>query len=387
MLKWSIAFLTAVCCLGSACESSKTTTKTTTSTTATTLSRSPKLSPAERPTNIILMIGDGMGLTQITAGMYSNGNMLNLERFPVIGLHKSYSSDNLITDSAAGATAFSAGQKTYNGAIGVDNDSMALYTILEEAEANGLATGMVSTSTIVHATPASFIAHQAQRSYYEAIAADFLKTDIDLFIGGGKKYFDRREDERDLLAELKAKGYQVSNYFEKSLDRVNVNYQTNFAYLTADSDPLTVEQGRTYLKPASIMACDFLDKHTKDAGFFLMIEGAQIDWGGHANNSQYIITEMIDFDNTIGAVLDFAAKDGNTLVIVTADHETGGYAINPGSTHDSIIGAFTSDYHTAALIPVFAYGPGSELFNGIYENTEIYYKMRDAFGFMNKATE
>lgn len=385
MLKWSIAFLTAVCCLASACESSKTTTNTRTSTT--TVSRSPKLSPAQRPTNIILMIGDGMGLTQITAGMYSNGNMLNLERFPVIGLHKSYSSDNLITDSAAGATAFSAGQKTYNGAIGVDNDSTALYTILEEAEANGLATGMVSTSTIVHATPASFIAHQAQRSYYEAIAADFLKTDIDLFIGGGKKYFDRREDERDLLAEFKAKGYQVSNYFEKSLDRVNVNYQTNFAYLTADSDPLTVEQGRTYLKPASIMACGFLDKHIKDAGFFLMIEGAQIDWGGHANNSQYIITEMIDFDNTIGAVLDFAAKDGNTLVIVTADHETGGYAINPGSTHDSIVGAFTSEYHTAALIPVFAYGPGSELFNGIYENTEIYYKMRDAFGFMNKTTE
>jgi alkaline phosphatase len=330
------------------------------------------------------MIGDGMGLTQITAGLYSNGNKLNLERFPVIGLHKSYSSDNLVTDSAAGATAFSAGRKTYNGAIGVDNDSMALYTILEEAEANGLPTGMVSTSTIVHATPASFIAHQAQRSYYEAIAADFLKTDIDLFIGGGKKYFDRREDGRDLLAELKAKGYQVNHYFEKPLDKLNVNYQSNFAYLTSDSDPLTVEQGRSYLKPASIMACDFLDKRAKDGGFFLMIEGSQIDWGGHANNSQYIITEMIDFDNAIGAVLDFAAKDGNTLVIVTADHETGGYAINPGSTHDTIIGAFTSDYHTAALIPVFAFGPGSQLFNGIYENTEIYHKMRDAFGFGDK---
>ncbi len=384
MLKWSIAFLTAICCLASACESSKTTTGTTTTTNTTTISRSAVLSPDQRPLNIIFMVGDGMGLTQITAGMYSNGNKLNLERFPVIGLHKSYSSDNLVTDSAAGATAFSAGQKTYNGAIGVDNDSMALYTILEEAEANGLPTGMVSTSTIVHATPASFIAHQAQRSYYEAIAADFLKTDIDLFIGGGKKYFDRREDNRDLLAELKAKGYQVSNYFEQPLDKVNVNYQTNFAYLTSDSDPLTVEQGRSYLKPASIMACDFLDKRAKGAGFFLMIEGAQIDWGGHANNSQYIITEMIDFDNAIGAVLDFAARDGNTLVIVTADHETGGYAINPGSTRDSIIGAFTSTYHTAALIPVFAFGPGSQLFNGIYENTEIYHKMRDAFGFGDK---
>ncbi|WP_367392793.1 alkaline phosphatase [Lewinella sp. LCG006] len=382
MIKWTIAFLTAICCLASACEASKPTTVTSNSTT--TVSRAPILKPDQRPKNIILMVGDGMGLTQITAGLYSNGNQLNLERFPVIGLHKSYSSDNLVTDSAAGATAFSTGQKTYNGAIGVDNDSTALYTILEEAEANGLATGMVSTSTIVHATPASFIAHQAQRSYYEPIAADFLKTDIDLFIGGGKKYFDRRADERNLLTELKAKGYQVSHYFEQPLDRVNINYQTNFVYLTSDSDPLTVEQGRNYLKPASIIACDFLNKHVKDKGFFLMIEGAQIDWGGHANNSQYIITEMIDFDNAIGAVLDFAARDGNTLVIVTADHETGGYAINPGSTHDSIIGAFTSDYHTAALIPVFAYGPGSKLFSGIYENTEIYYKMREAFGFGNK---
>lgn len=384
MIKWTIAFLTAICCLASACESSKPTTVTSNSTT--TVSRAPILKPDQRPKNIILMVGDGMGLTQITAGLYSNGNQLNLERFPVIGLHKSYSSDNLVTDSAAGATAFSTGQKTYNGAIGVDNDSTALYTILEEAEANGLATGMVSTSTIVHATPASFIAHQAQRSYYEAIAADFLKTDIDFFIGGGKKYFDRREDGRDLIAELKAKGYQVSNYFDKPLDRVSLNYQSNFAYLTSDSDPLTVEQGRNYLKPASVMACNFLDRRGSENGFFLMIEGAQIDWGGHSNNSQYIITEMIDFDNAIGAVLDFAAKDGNTLVIVTADHETGGYAINPGSTHDTIIGAFTSDYHTAALIPVFAYGPGSKLFSGIYENTEIYYKMREAFGFGDKTT-
>ena len=386
MLKWSIAFLTAVCCLAAACESSRTTTSTK-APPAAAPSRSPQLAVDQRPRNIILMIGDGMGISQITAGMYSNGNKLNLERFPVIGIHKPYSSDNLVTDSAAGATAFSTGRKTYNGAIGVDNDSMALYTILEEAEDNGLATGMVSTSTIVHATPASFIAHQAQRSYYEAIAADFLKTDIDLFIGGGKKYFDRRADERNLLTELQAVGYQVSHYFERPLDRVNINYQTNFVYLTSDSDPLTAEQGRNYLQPASVIACNFLDKDVKDKGFFLMIEGAQIDWGGHANNSQYIITEMIDFDNAIGAVLDFAARDGNTLVIVTADHETGGYAINPGSTHDSIIGAFTSDYHTAALIPVFAYGPGAELFNGIYENTEIYHKMRDAFGFGDKTAE
>ncbi|MEL7422814.1 MAG: alkaline phosphatase [Bacteroidota bacterium] len=340
-----------------------------------------ELEETERPKNIILMIGDGMGLTQITAGMYVNGNKLHLEEFPVVGLHKSHSSDNLVTDSAAGATAFSAGRKTYNGAIGVDPDTTSLYTILEEAEDQGMATGLVSTSTIVHATPASFIAHQPQRSMYEAIAADFLETEIDLFIGGGKKYFDRRKDNRDLLKELSSKGYYVSSYFEQKLTDLRPNPNKNLAFLTADSDPLTYEQGRTYLKPASEIACDFLDKRGAQGGFFLMIEGSQIDWGGHANNTNYIITEMIDFDNSIGAVLDFAKADGNTLVIVTADHETGGFAINPGSTQDSIIGAFTSDYHTAALIPVFAYGPGAQLFSGIYENTAIYHRMRQAFGF------
>lgn len=336
----------------------------------------------KHPTNVILMIGDGMGLTQITAGMYSNGNQLNLERCKVVGLHKSYCYDKLITDSAAAATAFSTGQKTYYQAVGVGPDTVALRTILEEAEENELATGMVTTSTIVHATPAAFIAHVPHRQMYEDIAESFLETEIDLFIGGGKKYFDRRDkDERNLLEELKKKNYQVGTYFDVELDEMPINLKNNLAYLTADESPLTVEQGRDYLKYASALACRFLKKHNDEKGFFLMVEGAQIDWGGHANNSNYIITEMIDFDNAIGAVLDFAKKDGNTLVIITADHETGGYAINPGSTQDSIVSKFTTTQHTAALIPVFAYGPGAEQFGGIYENTAIYDKMREAFGF------
>ncbi|MEO1714102.1 MAG: alkaline phosphatase, partial [Bacteroidota bacterium] len=130
----------------------------------------------------------------------------------------------------------------------------------------------------------------------------------------------------------------------------------------------------------SALAPNFLDKHNEQKGFFLMIEGSQIDWGGHANDSEYIISEMLDFDQAIGQVLEFAEQDGETLVIVTADHETGGYAINPGSKMGEIKGSFTSGYHTAALIPVFAYGPGAELFGGIYENTAIYHKMRDAYG-------
>lgn len=324
-----------------------------------------------------------MGVTQISAGLYSNSNKLNLEQFPIIGLHKSYSGDNLVTDSAAGATAFSAGVKTYNGAIGVGMDTLPVVTILELAEAVGMPTGLIATSTIVHATPASFIAHNRQRSNYEEIAEDFLNTEIDLFIGGGAKFFDRREkDERKLTAELEKRNYLVDNFIQKDVKDIRPDPAKNYAYLTANDSPLPVAQGRDYFLPAVNIAPDFLKKRDrKNKGFFLMIEGSQIDWEGHANNSEYIITEMVEFDQAIGEVLKFAKADGETLIIVTADHETGGYAIQNGSSLNNIQGAFTSDYHTADLIPVFAYGPGSELFSGIYENTAIFDKMKKLLAF------
>ena len=163
----------------------------------------------ERPTNIILMIGDGMGVAQVYSGYTANKGQLNLFRCNSVGFSKTYSASDYITDSGAGATAISTGHKTYNGAIGVDKDTVYAKTILEYAEDKGLATGLVSTSAITHATPASFIAHQADRDNYEAIAADFLKTDIDVFIGGGSNNFAVRKDKRDLVKELRQKGYQV----------------------------------------------------------------------------------------------------------------------------------------------------------------------------------
>lgn len=345
----------------------------------------PAVELENHPKNIILMIGDGMGIAQITAGMYYNDNRLYLEEFPIVGLHKPYSSNNLITDSAAGATAFASGVKTYNGAIGVRPDSTAAKTILEEAEENGLATGLVATSTIVHATPAAFIAHVSSRNKMEEIAESFIKTEIDLFIGGGRKYFNlRKKDNRNLLEELSKKGYYVSDYSKEPLNEIVADYSQNLAYITDHTSPKTVEQGRDFLKPAAQLATRFLDKRNPDKGFFLMIEGAQIDWAGHANNTDYMIKEMIDFDETIGAVLDFAKEDKETLVIVTADHETGGFAINPGSTMKKIKSGYTTDYHTGTLIPVFAYGPGADLFSGIYENTDIYHKMKLAFGFRDQ---
>ena len=345
---------------------------------------------AKRPKNIILMIGDGMGLAQVTAGLYTNNNHLNLEQFPVIGLHKNYPDDDedgLITDSAAGATSFACGVKTYNAAIGVGVDSLPRTTILEMAERNGLATGLVVTCNIQHATPAAFIAHSKNRALFEDIALDFLKTDIDLFIGGGKKYFDDRKDGRNLLDEMRKKGYYINDWTQAELDTVKFPNQ-NVGFLTANIQPLMATQGRSYLPVASEKACDFLGKRSKK-GFFAMIEGSQIDWGGHAGNTEYIVGEMLDFNNAIGKVLDFAKRDGNTLVIVTADHETGGFSILKGSKMGKIIGGFgapydektKSRYHTGAMIPVYAFGPGSELFSGIYENTAIFDKMKALFGF------
>lgn len=335
---------------------------------------------AEKPKNIVLLIGDGMGLSQMSAAMYSTNNRLAIEQFPVIGFHKAYSANNLVTDSAAGATAFSCGVKTNNNMVGMRADSSHCQTILEEAEQRQLATGMVVTATIVHATPAAFVAHQPYREKYEAIALDLMNTEVDVLIGGGKKFFDRRNmDNRNLIAELKRKGYWVYDYSKDDISQVRARADANLIYFTADNHPLTVNSGRSYLSYGSALAMTFLKQKTEN-GFFLMIEGSQIDWAGHANEGKLLIAEMLDFDRAIAAALDFAKKDGNTLVIVTGDHEAGGFAINEGSKKGSIKTAFTTNGHTGTLVPVYAYGPRAELFSGIYENTAIYHKMREALG-------
>lgn len=339
-----------------------------------------------KPKNIILLIGDGMGLSQISAALYENKNRHTLEQFPYIGFHKSYAHNNLITDSAAGATAFATGVKTFVGAIGVDQDTLPRKTILEEAEERGLATGLIATSTIVHATPASFIAHVDSREKYEQIALDFLETDIDLFIGGGKVYFDQREqDNLDLYKKLQDKGYYVSDYFRADLLQVRPNPNKKFAFFTANTQPLPAAAGRDYLPFATFMAADYLSKRSEE-GFFLMIEGSQIDWGGHAKDYPMVISEINDFNRAIEKAVQFASKHDDTLVIVTADHETGGLALNPGSKMGKINAAFTTNGHTGSLIPVFAMGPGAEAFAGIYENTAIFHKMRESLGFANPIT-
>lgn len=326
---------------------------------------------AKKPKNIILLIGDGMGVSHVFAGLTANKGHLYLENFKQIGFSKTQSADDYITDSAAGGTALATGHKTKNGSIGVDAQDKPVKSILELAEDKGLATGLVSTSSITHATPASFISHQSGRSMYEEIAADFLKTDIDVFIGGGIDHFSKRKDGRNLMEELKSKGYQV----ETNISAIEKTENGKLAGLTAEVHNGRVAERGNMLPVATKTALNILDNNKK--GFFLMVEGSQIDWGGHASSTVYIVEDMLDFDKVIGQTLEFAEKNGETLIIVTADHETGGFALTGGSIENGFVkGAFPTTDHTAVMVPVFAYGPGADEFGGIMENTEIFDKMK-----------
>lgn len=331
----------------------------------------------KRPKNIVLLIGDGMGLCQITASMYSNGNRLNMERLPVTGVQKTHSKDNFLTDSAAAGTAMACGTKTANGFVGVFSNGKPATSILQLAENQGLATGLVVTSSITHATPAAFIAHVDSRTKMELIAEDFLKTDIDLFIGGGKKYFDsRKNDARNLVNELAGKGYALPVFSKTEFKNQPFDAARPLGIFTDNDEPVSVLGGRDYLPDASRMTADFLKKRSAK-GFFCMIEGSQIDWAAHDNDLDRTIAETLDFDRAIGQILDWAEADGETLVIVTADHETGGLSINQQSKMGGKLRvSWSTAGHTGVMVPVFAKGPGAELFGGIYDNTAIFEKMK-----------
>ncbi|MFV0592600.1 MAG: alkaline phosphatase [Draconibacterium sp.] len=331
----------------------------------------PQKFKSKKPKNVIFMIGDGMGVAHIFAGLTANHGKLFLNNFKHIGFSETQSASDYITDSAAGGTALACGVRTYNGGLGVNKDTIAVKSVLENAEDKGLATGLVSTSAITHATPASFIAHQPSRSMYENIATDFLKTDIDVFIGGGLNHFAKRKDGRNLLDDLKKKDYRV----ETEMDKIATVKSGKLAGLTAEIHTKRLAERGDMLPVATETAVNILSNNKK--GFFLMVEGSQIDWGGHANSTVYIVEDMLDFDRAIGKALDFASKNKETLIVVTADHETGGLAITGGDmTSGMIKGGYPTKSHSAVMVPVFAYGPGAENFTGIMKNTDVHDRIK-----------
>ncbi|AQS55978.1 alkaline phosphatase [Novibacillus thermophilus] len=286
--------------------------------------------------NIIVLIGDGMGPSYMTAYRYFKDDpstrVMESTAFDrhLVGAAKTYSWDEEenITDSAAAATSMAAGIKTYNGAISVDMDKRPVQTVLERAKELGKSTGLVSTSQITHATPAAFGAHDESRNNYDAIADDFYderirgKHKIDVMLGGGTDYFIR--DDRNLVKLFKRDGYSYVTNRKEMFRTRNDQVLGLFAEVGL---PKAIDRPDDVpsLEEMTNFAIERLSKNRK--GFFLMVEGSQIDWAGHDNDIVAAMSEMQDFEEAFQAAIDFAKKDGRTLVVATADHSTGGLSI------------------------------------------------------------
>lgn len=329
------------------------------------------------PLNVILMIGDGMGLSQMYAAYTAKQENLNMTQCPHVALVKTFSESDYITDSGAAGTAIATGHKTTNGMIGMLPDKTPARSILKYAEDYGMATGLVATSSITHATPASFIACVESRKMTEEIALQFLYTDVDVFIGGGYDNFAKRKDGLNLIDSLLVRNYQVVKTIPELMA---INKGKMAALLYADHAPKISEGRGDMLSLATSKTIELLSAHKQ--GFFLMVEGSQIDFGGHDNNLDYIISETLDFDKACGVALDFARQNGNTLVIITADHETGGLSI----AGEELIagkpeGEFSTDHHSAIPVILYSFGPGAEKFNGLIDNTDIFNNIYRLLGF------
>lgn len=318
---------------------------------------------------IILMIGDGNGLAQISAGMFVNKNKLNFAQFKNIGLVKTQAADDFTTDSAAGATAFATGEKTNNRALGVGPNDSTLENISDRLKSRGFKSGIITTDQLTGATPAAFYAHHDERDDINRIASFLPPSSIDLFIGGGRRDFTQFGENR--ISQLEAHGYTMMS----GLEEIGSTNADKAGYFASPSGMPTMEKGRG----------DFLLRSTKNAlgffaakkkPFFLMIESAMIDSGGHSNDAKTVITELLDFDTVVGYMLEFVDKNPGTLLIVTADHETAGLSLPQGNLGKQEIElAFQSDDHTGIMVPIFAYGAHSGDFRGVYENTEVFHKL------------
>lgn len=286
------------------------------------------------PKNVIYMIGDGMGPAFTTAYRYYKDDPTTKEIETTVfdtmlkGMAHTYPEDHTyVTDSAAGATALSSGHKSYNGAIAVDTAKKPVKTMLEIAKEQGMTTALVATSQINHATPASFAAHNESRRNYDDIANDYIdnkiagKLPVDLMLGGGTQYFIR--DDRNLVDEFKKAGYQYADDI-KNLGQIT---QIPAIGLYAPKGlPFALDENPTRLKQLTSKAFDLLDGQN-DKGFFVMIEGSQIDWCGHANDIACAMAEMDDFAKSIETAKAYVDKNPDTILVITADHSTGGLTI------------------------------------------------------------
>ena len=329
--------------------------------------------------NVIYMIGDGMALPQVYAAMLASHEKMTFSQFPFIGVVDTHSASNDITDSAAGGTALASDHKTKNGMVGMNPDTIPVKTVLETLAEQGKETGIVVTCYVTHATPATFYAKVPKRSKYEDIAMQMAENEyLNLIIGGGMKHFNQRKDSVNLVERMENElGWKVYD----TLADIDVTCKKYAVMADADHMPKAAERG-DFLPRAVKTALQTLDG--AENGFFLMVEGSQIDFACHANDSTWMMDEMLDFDYAVKVALDYAKEKGNTLVVVTADHETGGLTLpDPQGKYTNVVFNYSSGSHTCLPVMVYAYGPGAEQFTGWMQNRDHKGKIMNACGYEN----
>ena len=353
--------------------------------------------------NVIYLIGDGMGAGAVTALLLSEDEPTGFEMAPVVGLHETCSADNYVTDSAAGGTALATGTRTNNGYAGADPDGNQLTSVLRKAQTYGMKTGIVVNTTLTEATPAAFYAGVTSRKFVYDIAKQFTESEVDVAIGGGLDHFIRRPDSLDLTATLIEKGYDVylnwENVLETESDKFvgilplydlhrreknngeasaaegqEVCLAAQMASLNEDASREHLSEPTVYLEKATAKALEVLSRNNKD-GFFLMIESAIIDGYGHNNDGDGMVVEMQEFGRTLRQMIEYVNQHPETLLVVTADHETGGTGVyynghTPGN-EGPLKFRFSTSGHTGTVVPIFAYGAGAENFAGVMKNIDV----------------
>jgi alkaline phosphatase len=363
----------------------------------------PGVFAGEKAKNLIFMVPDGMGLADVVAARiykYGVGNdRLALETLKVIGYQSTYSKNSIVTDSAAAASAWACGQKFNNLEISFHAESgEAPETILELAHLKGKSTGLVATSTITHATPAAFGAHVKNRRCENEIARQYImETRVEVMLGGGKARFDSSKNDQcgvsgDFISAAQSKGYEVVYTRDELLKVKNAEKLLGLfsdeamAPMYKRKDDNLLDSKEPTLSEMTKAALAILEKN--DKGFFLLIEGSQVDWGNHANQMGYQMSEVIEFDNAVRVVLDWVkakpSRENETLIIVIPDHETGGFAINgPYGTTFSEPGklieeGWTTRNHTGVDTIIHSQGPYSQYLGQAIDNTDVFHVMKAA---------
>lgn len=330
--------------------------------------------------NLIYMIGDGMGLAQVSLLMIERGYApVSFNRAQNVALISTFSANNRVTDSAAAGTALATGHKTDNGMLGQTPDGMPVESMIARAAREGHPTGVVVTSSLLHATPAAFYAHVAGRNDDEQIARWLIRSEIDVLFGGGAGAIS---DEQ--FDAFRNEGYRIVKNFDQTREIVSGRVLGLFARKHL---PAALQGRGDYLTQATGKALEILNNDARKAekGFLLMVEGSQIDWAGHDNDAKLLLAEMNDFDRAVAAAMDYADTHPDTLVVVTADHETGGLSI-PSNDEDFYLAdsgvtyEFSTGGHSGTLVPVYLYGAGAERINGILDNTELSKRLMQLLG-------